>query len=121
MKDAPDREDLLKKLERANEVNIAVIGRKSKRKVSAPVWFVVDGARVTLVPMKGTDSPWFRNLVKDPRIELSVGGTAASSKAAIVRDPERVEGVLDRFRAKYKSMWSESYYTNRDVYVEVPL
>jgi hypothetical protein len=71
--------------------------------------------------MKGNDSPWFKNLVKDPQIELKAGGTGATFKATIVRDPERVEGVLDRFRAKYKSTWSESYYTKRDVYVEVPL
>jgi len=71
--------------------------------------------------MKGSENNWFKDLAKDPQIGLSVDEISVPSKAALVRDSDRVEKVLDKFRAKYKSMWSESYYTKRDVYVEVPL
>ena len=110
-------EGLLAKLKRSSEVTITVRGRRSGRKFSAPVWFVVDGEKVILVPTKGSDNNWFKNLVKDPHIELD--GILTPSEAKIVRDSGQVEKILDAFRAKYRSMWSESYYTKRDVYVEV--
>ena len=103
-------------------MSITVTGRKTKRKLSTPVWFVLDKqGRVILVPMHGPNTGWFKNLVKDPRIELRVDGIPMSFRATIVRDSDKVEEVLDMFRAKYRSMWSESYYTKRDVYVEVPV
>jgi deazaflavin-dependent oxidoreductase (nitroreductase family) len=121
MNQPAEREDFLNRLKQSNEVNITVTGRKTKKRFSAPVWFVLDNEKVVLVPMRGSDNNWFKNLTKNPQIELGVGDIAISFKATIVRNPDRVEKVLDRFRAKYGSVWSESYYTKRDVYVEVPL
>jgi deazaflavin-dependent oxidoreductase (nitroreductase family) len=103
-------------------MSITVTGRNTKRKLSTPVWFVLDDQnRVILVPVHGSNTEWFKNLAKDPRIELSIDQVTMSFSATIVRDSNRVEEVLDKFRTKYGSMWSESYYATRDVYVEVPL
>jgi deazaflavin-dependent oxidoreductase (nitroreductase family) len=121
MNQCAQRESLLGRLKQSNEVTITVTGRKTKKRFSAPVWFVLDKERVMLVPMKGSDNNWFKNLAKDPRIELGMSEIAIPCKATLVRDSNQVEGVLDKFRAKYRSAWSESYYTKRDVYVEVPL
>ena len=121
MSSLASREALLQRLREANDVNITVSGRKSKKKRSAPVWFVVDGRTVKLVPMKGTDTPWFKNLVEDHQIGLGVGGTTVTLKATIKKDPKETERVLGLFRTKYRSMWSESYYPKRDVLVEVPV
>ncbi len=40
-----------------------------------------------LVPSKGSDNNWFKDLVKDPRIELNVGNSTIASEATVVRDP----------------------------------
>jgi hypothetical protein len=114
------REDLLDRLKRSSEVSITVTGRKTKKKFSTQVWFVLNGEKVMLVPMKGSESEWLKDLAKDPQIELRVDKISIPFRATIVRDSDKVERVLDEFRAKYKSMWSESYYSKRDVYVEVP-
>jgi hypothetical protein len=117
-----NREQLLGKLRRSNEMSITVIGRNTRRKLSTLVWFVLDNQkRVILVPMHGSNTEWFKNLAKDPQIELSLDAISMPFRATIVRDPKKVEKVLDMFRAKYRSMWSESYYTTRDIYVEVSL
>jgi hypothetical protein len=115
------RRTLLEKLKHSNEVNITVTGRRTKKKFSTPVWFVLDGEKVVLVPMKGSDNEWYKDLLKDPQISLGVDDTTIPFKATPVRDSTQVEKVLDKFRAKYKSMWSESYYIKRDVSVEVPM
>jgi len=116
-----NREELLERLKESREVNVTVTGRKTKRRFSTPVWFVLDGGRVAIVPTKGSDNDWFRNLVQNPTIELSVGGISAPFNATIVRDPKQVEMIIDKLRVKYRSMWSEAYYTKRDVYVQVPV
>lgn len=116
---SPD--DFLNRLKRANEVEITVTGRKSKKRFSTPVWFVLDGRKVIIVPTKGSDNNWFKNVTKDPRIELSVGGVSVPFRATIARDASKVEKAVNELEAKYKSMWSDSYYTKRDVCVEVPL
>ncbi len=116
------RENFVKKLKHSSEVTITVTGRKTKKKFSAPVWFVLEGEeKVVLVPMRGSDNGWFKDIVEDPQIELSANELAIPLKATLVRDSDRVEKVLDKFRTKYESVWSESYYTKRDVYIEVPL
>ena len=116
-----DREELLDRLKESREVNITVTGRKTKRRFSAPVWFVLDGDRVAIVPTKGSDNNWFKNLVQTPKIELSAGGISVPFNASIIRDHKLVEKVIDKLRVKYRSMWSEAYYTKRDVYVEVAI
>ena len=72
-----DRKELLDRLKESREVNITVTGRKTKRRFSTPVWFVLDGDHVEIVPMKGSDNNWFKNLVQSPKIELSAGGISA--------------------------------------------
>ena len=120
MSQPAQRRSLLGKLEQSKEVNTTVLGRKTKKRFSTPVWFVLEGEeKVMLVPTKGSDNNWFKDLVKNPQIELRVDEITLTSRATLVRDSNQVEKVLDRFRAKYRSMWSESYYTKRDVYVEV--
>jgi len=116
-----DREGFIGRLRRANEVNITVTGRRTKKRISTPVWFVLEGKTVLLVPTKGSDNDWFRNLAKEPIIGLTVNEVTFQSVATPVRDSRKVEEILDKFRAKYKTMWSESYYAKRDAYVEVPL
>jgi hypothetical protein len=115
------RRTLLERLKHSDELKIAVIGRMTKKKFSTPVWFVLEGENVILVPTKGSDNNWFKDLEKDPQIEIGVDDAMIPVKATLVRDPARVEKVLRAFKAKYRSMWSESYYTKRDVCVELPV
>lgn len=121
MGDVANRQDILDGLKQSSEIEIAVTGRRTGKRFSAPVWFVLNGREVVLVPVHGSETEWFKNVAKDPRIELTVRGIAIQSKAKVVKDPKEVELLLDKFRAKYKSEWSESYYDKRDVYLEVPV
>ena len=81
-------------------MNITVTGRKTKKRFSDPVWFVMDGDRVAIVPMNGSDNNWFKNLVRSPLIELSAGGISATFNASIVRGPNQVEKVIDKPRSE---------------------
>ena len=116
-----NRQEFLNKLKNSSEVDITVTGRRTKKRFSTPVWFVLDGEKIMLLPTHSSHNDWFKNLVRDQRIELSVKGTVVNSKAKLVRDSEEAQRVLDMLRAKYRSMWSDSYYAKPEVCVEVPL
>ena len=53
------RSDALKdRLSRYREIKISVTGRKSGRAISRPVWFVLEGDKLYLLPVQGSDTQW---------------------------------------------------------------
>jgi len=116
-----EKEKLKKELERSEEIELTVIGRTTGRKSSRPVWFVLEGDRLYLLPVAGSDSQWFKNVLKNPRITISEGGQAGEFTAEAVRDPEIVASVADKFRKKYGASEVKKYYSKFDVAVIVDL
>jgi deazaflavin-dependent oxidoreductase (nitroreductase family) len=94
-------EQFTRALQSAQEVELTVTGRKTGREITIPVWFVPEGDRVYLLPVNGTDSDWYRNVLKDPVIRLAAGGTQVTDRARPGEDPAGVARVVDMFRAKY--------------------
>jgi hypothetical protein len=48
--------DLKDRLARYRQIKISVIGRKSGRTISIPVWFVFEGNKLYLLPVQGSDT-----------------------------------------------------------------
>jgi deazaflavin-dependent oxidoreductase (nitroreductase family) len=105
----------------AREVEITVIGRRSGDEISLPVWFVDEDDSLYLVPMTGSDSDWYKNLVESPSIRLAVDGKQITARARPITDATAVADVLEKFRAKYGDSDVERYYSRRDAAVELPL
>ncbi len=115
------KEELKKELARSEEIELTVIGRKTGRKSSRPVWFVVEGDRLYLLPVTGSDSEWFKNILNNPRITISAGGQNGEFPAEPVQDPNIVASVVDKFRKKYGASEVKKYYSKFDVAVIVDL
>jgi hypothetical protein len=113
--------DFEKALNDTDEVELTVTGRTSSRESSRPVWFVHEGDRVYLLPVRGSDSDWFKNVLETPRIRLGANGVAIDAVAHPVTDPRRVHEVVEKFRAKYGADEVKKYYSRFDVAVDVPL
>jgi len=113
--------DFKNALAETDEVELTVTGRASGRETSRPVWFVQDGDTLYLLPVKGSDSTWFKNVPKTPSMRLAAKGAAISAVARPITDPRRVRDVVDKFRAKYGADEVKKYYSKFDVAVEVPL
>jgi hypothetical protein len=78
MSNEPTPNDALRDyLSRSSEITISVIGRKSGRTISNPVWFVLDGENLYLLPMQGSDTQWYKNLLKNPKMRIDARGTEA--------------------------------------------
>src|SRR5258708_1294507 len=98
----PPRNDALKdRLSRYREINITVTGRKSGRAISIPVWFVLEGDKLSLLPVQGSDAQWYKNVLKNPSIRIDARGAEAEVKVVLVTDATQVSSVVEKFRAKY--------------------
>ncbi len=113
--------ELRKALESTRELEITVTGKKTGRSISLPVWFVHEDNRILLLPLKGTDTNWFRNIIKTPTMSFSVKGARMTAKAKPVADTNKVKEVVEKFRKKYSAADVKKYYSNFDAYVELNL
>ena len=114
----PSPKDALKdRLSKSSEITITVTGRKSGRPVSIPVWFVSEDDKLYLVPVKGSDTQWYKNVLKNPSIRVKAGGAEAELKATPVTDPKQVASVVEKFRTKYGAGDVKKYYSKLDVAV----
>jgi deazaflavin-dependent oxidoreductase (nitroreductase family) len=111
--------DFLKALNSTNTLRITFTGRKTGKKFSTDVWFVADGDKVYLLPTNGTATNWYRNVVKNPAMELQASGKKAAAKASPIKDKEQVDEVFERFTAKYGGVDMKNYYPRHDAAVEL--
>ncbi len=108
-------------LSRANEIHISVTGRKSGRTISNPVWFASDDDTLYLLPVKGSDTQWYKNVLKKPSIKVKAGGAEAEFKVTPITDTKPVASVVEKFRDKYGAGDVKKYYSKLDVAVVAPL
>src|SRR6266436_5927208 len=102
MSNKPSSKDALKnRLSRLNEITITVTGRKSGHTISVPVWFVLEDGKLYLLPVSGSDTQWYKNVLKNPSIRIDAGGAKAELKVAPATDPKQVSSIVEKFRAKY--------------------
>jgi deazaflavin-dependent oxidoreductase (nitroreductase family) len=101
-------------LSRAREVTITVTGRKSGRQVSIPVWFVLDGQKLYLVPVQGSQTQWYKNVLNNPQIRIAAGNAKAEVHAVPVTDSNQVAAVVEQFRKKYGAGDVKKYYSKFD-------
>jgi hypothetical protein len=102
--------DFLETLKSASEVELAV--KRSGKWTRRPVWFVVDGDTIYLLPVHGTDTKWYTHFIANPEIELSVKGKKIRAQARTLQGAQLTD-VINRFRSKYGDL--ERYYTKLDV------
>ena len=113
--------ELKDRLARRSEIEISVIGRKSGRWISNPVWFVLEADQLYLLPVKGSDTQWYKNVLKNPRIRISVDDVEGEFEATPVTDPKVVSSVVEKFRKKYGARDVAKYYSKFDVAVIVKI
>ena len=112
------RNDILKdRLSRYREINITVTGRKSGRAISIPVWFAVEDDKLYLLPVQGSDTQWYKNVLKNPRIRIDARGAEAEFQTVPTTDAKQVASVVEKFRAKYGTKDVKKYYSKFDVAV----
>jgi deazaflavin-dependent oxidoreductase (nitroreductase family) len=109
-------------LSRSSEITITVTGRKSGRAISIPIWFASDDQKLYLLPVQGSNTQWYKNVLQKPSIRVAARGAEADVKGVSVTDHAGVAAVIEKFRAKYGAGDMKKYYSKLDVAVvaEIP-
>jgi len=112
-------EQFTRLLKNTEELDLGVTGRISGKTTTRPVWFVLEDGKLYLLPVRGSDTPWYKNIVKNPAITLGVHGRELNAHAKPITDREKVANVIAKFRAKYGAGNIKTYYIKFDVAVEL--
>jgi deazaflavin-dependent oxidoreductase (nitroreductase family) len=105
------------RLERYRQIKLSVVGRKTGRTISVPVWFVFEDEKLYLLPVRGSDTQWYRNILKNPSIRIEARGEKGEFRGVAIRKAESVKPVVEKFREKYGAGDVKKYYSKFDVAV----
>ncbi len=111
--------DLKDRLARYRQIKLSVIGRKSGKTISNPVWFVAEGDTLHLLPVHGSETQWYKNVLKNPTIRIDARGSEAEFQAKPITKSDSVKSVVEKFREKYGAKDVKKYYSKFDVAVEL--
>ena len=118
---ATPQNELKDRLTRYRQIKLSVAGRKSGRTISIPVWFVLEGEKLYLLPVQGSDTQWYRNVLKNPSIRIDARGSEGEFQAVPITNAKGVKSVVEKFREKYGAGDVKKYYSKFDVAVLVEL
>ena len=111
------KNSLKDRLARYRQIEISVVGRKSGRTISIPVWFVLEGEKMYLLPVHGSNTQWYQNVLKNPSIRIDARGVGSQLRATTITDAKAVKSVVEKFREKYGAADVMKYYSKFDVAV----
>ena len=94
-------QDALAQVANESTLEITTIGRKSGKPRATPIWFVYDQGTLYIQSGKDGKTHWYRNLQKNPQMQLKIGQLTLAGKAQFVTDTAEIAKVHDLFRSKY--------------------
>jgi len=109
------------RLARYRQIKISVSGRKSGNTISIPVWFVLEGEKLFLLPVRGSDTQWYRNVLNNPSIRIDARGVEAKFRGVPISEAKAVNSVIEKYREKYGAVDVKKYYSKFDVAVLIGL
>lgn len=102
-------------LKKDKEIELIVTGRKTGKPIPRPVWFVLRQKELFLLPVTGTDSQWYKNVLKNPQVRIRSTQQALKGKLRAITQKKQVDEVIELFREKYGRSDIEKYYPNPNV------
>ena len=112
---------LTKALQKRRQISITVIGRRTSRSITIPVWFVFEENTLWLLPVYGSRTQWYRNVQKNRAITIQAGSARRNLRARLLKNAPAVRKVIRCFRDKYTPEQIKRWYTGLDVAVQIPL
>jgi deazaflavin-dependent oxidoreductase (nitroreductase family) len=108
-------------LTKEKEISLTVTGRKSGKLIPRPVWFVIEGTDLLLLPVTGTNSQWYKNILQNPQVKITSSGQAITGKLRPITGKGEVARVIQLFEKKYGARDVKRYYPNPNVAASLAL
>ncbi len=93
-------------LEETPYLNLTTKGRKTGLNHNVELWFAYENGRLLFLAHE--DSHWWKNIEKNPRVEVEVSEILFQGKGSLVQ--QKLEYVLTLFRQKYGASQVERWY-----------
>jgi len=104
--------NLERALRSADELVLETRGRRTGRPHRVTLWFAYEGSDIWL--RTDPDADWFRNLARDPRCRIVVGGDAADARREPIDDEaQALRRIVELWRVKYGAEWVADWYVER--------
>ena len=78
---------------------------------------VAEADTLYLLPVKGSDTEWYKNVLAKPTIRIDARGAEAELAARAITERKQVASVVEKFREKYGASDVKKYYSKFDVAV----
>ena len=82
-------------------LKLTTTGRKSGLKRVTIIWFGILDGRLYVSSGRGVRSDWVRNIKKDARVEITIGGITVQGTATIVHDSHIKQRLRKLYWKKY--------------------
>jgi hypothetical protein len=74
-----------------------------------------------LLPVQSSDTNWYKNMLVDPTLKISVNGKEMAVQSKVITEKNRVDDIIKKFKSKYGEGEVKKYYTKFDVAIKVQL
>jgi hypothetical protein len=81
----------------------------------------LEGEKLYLLPVCGSDTQWYKNVLKNPSIRIDARGAETGFRATPITEAKTVKSVVEIFREKYGAKDVKKYYSKFDVAVRIEL
>jgi hypothetical protein len=119
--------EFLKALTSTEAIDLTVKDQKTGRSSSRPVWFVIESEKLYLLPMTGSDSKWYKNILVNAEVQISarsplrvlgMKGRKLTANTKPIQASE-VADVVQKFKSKYGAAEISKTYSKLDAAVQV--
>ncbi|MGA8856222.1 MAG: nitroreductase/quinone reductase family protein [Candidatus Bathyarchaeia archaeon] len=119
--------EFLKALTSTEAIDLTVKDQKTGRSSSRPVWFVIESEKLYLLPMTGSDSKWYKNILVNAEVQISarsplrvlgMKGRKLTANTKPIQASE-VADVVQKFKSKYGAAEINKTYSKLDAAVQV--
>jgi len=120
--------EFLKALTSTEAIELTVKDQKTGQSSSRPVWFVLESGKLYLIPVTGSDSEWYKNLLVNADVQISarsslralgVKGKKLTANTKPIQDSAEVADVVQKFKSKYGAAEISKYYSKLDAAVQI--
>ena len=108
-------DNILPALKKNKEIELTVTGRRTGKPLPRPVWFAVRGKELLLLPVTGTDSQWYKNVLVNPQVKIRASQQTLNGNLRAITEKRRIEEVIELFREKYGPSDIKKYYPKPNV------
>lgn len=97
-----DLERFLSQHHKDYSIWLTTYGRKTGKPRLVQIWFAYINGEFYVLARHGLEAWWAKNILKNPRVIVNIGGRAIPGTAQLIEDQDLTKEVWRYYRGKYR-------------------